>query len=196
MPAHIAMQYTATPESAHAIFGGEVPVEMALHETAQGGIIIDLRLSEHAGQGIGLATLAFDFADRDLLGGLSMRGAGLRGQNIAAGRVRAGPGDARGYDCGARFGRRASLGVAAPREVALTLDHDSLALTLEDLAGRDFTLYLVPLAANHAPCADLVIEGRFPAPPGPRRRGPAPSDGSIFGGVLADILPLLAREGR
>ncbi|EYD72446.1 hypothetical protein [Limimaricola hongkongensis] len=193
MSAHIAMQFTPTPESADATFGRDVQVHVALHETADGGITIDLRMNDDAGQGLGLAALVFDFADHELLAGLSLTGPRLRGQNFSAGRVRATGDAARGFDCGASFCRaqQAQRG-RAPRDTAVHLAHDSLSITLDDLAGRAFALHLVPTAANHAPCAGFVIEGCLPARPARRDRVAASTDGSVFGGVFDEFVSRLA----
>ncbi|MGR3464191.1 hypothetical protein [Limimaricola sp.] len=192
MSAHIAMQFTPTPESADAVFGQDVQVRIALHETADGGITLDLEMQGDAGHGLGLAALVFDFADHDLLAGLSLTGSQLRGQNFSAGRVRASGDAARGFDCGASFGRTQALSGPAPRDTAVHLAHDSLTITLDDLAGRAFALHLVPTAANHASCAGMVIEGRLPARPAGRGQGTASTDGSVFGGVFDGFLSRLA----
>ena len=44
MSAHIEVRFTPSPESAEASFGRDVPVRLALHETADGAITIDIRI--------------------------------------------------------------------------------------------------------------------------------------------------------
>lgn len=191
MPAHIEMRSTPTPESAHAIFGQDVRVRLTLHETAHGAVSLKLELQD--GEGLGLSALMFDFADHDLLGQLSLSGPHLHRQSFGRGKVH-GPGrTGRGYDCGARFEHNSRLGPLAPRETALMLAHDRLALTLDDLAGRPFSLHLVPMAANHVARAGLTIEGRFPARPAAARQPQAKADGSVFGALLDDLKPLMSR---
>ncbi|WP_282025281.1 hypothetical protein [Limimaricola cinnabarinus] len=193
MQAHIAVRSTPTPESAHDTFGGEVRVGLTLHETADGSLSLKLEMQEGEGQGLGLSALVFDFADQDLLGQLSLTGPHLHRQSFGRRKVR-GPGaSGRGYDCGARFERQGRLGRLAPRETDLLLAHDRLALTLDDLAGRAFSLHLAPMAANHAACEGFTIEGRFPARPAAGRPVRASDDGSVFGGVFDEILPLMSR---
>lgn len=196
MSAHIAMQFTATPESTHATFGQDVRVRIALHETADGGITIDLKMQDEDGHGLGLGTLVFDFADHDLLGGLSLTGDKLRGQHFSAGRVRAAGDTGRGHDCGANFGRAQRQNGPAPRSAAAHLAHDRLCITLDDLAGRAFSLQLVPTAANHAACAGFVIEGRLPARPAAPTRKTASTDGSVFGGLLDEIIPMMSPRAQ
>lgn len=194
MSAHIEVRFTPSPESAEASFGRDVPVRLALHETADGAITIDIRIDDEAGHGLGLGALVFDFADHEILGGLHMDGPRLRGRNVSSGRVRAAGDDARGYDCGVRFERDTRHGMPAPRATALQLAHDSLCLTIDDLAGRDFALHLVPTAANRASGHGLVIEGRLPGRPARQTRDAGATDGSIFGGVFEQILPLMGRR--
>ena len=192
MSAHIAMQSTPTPESTVASFGHDVRVRIALHETADGGVTLDLQMQDDQGYGLGLGTLVFDFADHDILGGLSLTGPHLRGQNISAGRVRAGT-DERGYDCGVSFGRARRESGPAPRATAAQLGHDRLSITIDDLADRAFALHLVPTAANHAPCEGFVITGRLPARPAAKGKTAASTDGTVFGGLFDEILPMMAR---
>lgn len=193
MPTHIAVQSTPTPESANAIFGRDVRIKLALHETADGTILLGLEMAEGEGQGLGVAALVFDFADHDLLGQMSLTGPHLRKQCFGARKVHGTERPGRGYDCGARLGRATAMGINAPRETRLTLAHDTLSLTLDDLAGRDFSLQLVPTAANHVACESFTVEGRFPARPAAGRTARPSTDGSVFGGVLDDILPLMSR---
>jgi hypothetical protein len=193
MPAHIAVQSTPTPESVHAIFGDEVRIRLVLHETADGALSLGLEMTEGEGQGLGIAALAFDFADHNLLGQLSLAGTHLRKQSFGAGKVHGVGRGGRGHDCGARLGRATAIGVAAPRETRLTLAHDRMALTLDDLANCAFSLQLVPTAANHVRCESFIIEGRFPTRPASGRTAGTSADGSVFGGMLDEILPLMSR---
>ncbi|WP_253335276.1 hypothetical protein [Limimaricola litoreus] len=170
-------------------------VRLTLNETADGAVSLKLEMQEGEGQGLGLSALVFDFADQDLLGQLSLTGPHLHRQSFGRRKVR-GPGTAeRGYDCGARFERQGRLGQLAPRETDLLLAHDRLALTLDDLAGHAFSLHLAPMAANHATCDGFTIEGRFPARPAAGRRVQTAEDGSVFGNVFDEILPLMSRLG-
>lgn len=196
MSAHIAMQFTPTPESTHATFGQDVRVCIALHETADGGITIALLMQDDTGHGLGLGTLVFDFADCDLLGGLSLTGDKLRSQHFSAGRVRATGNAGRGHDCGANFGRVQRQNGPAPRCAAAHLAHDRLAITLDDLAGRPFSLQLVPTAANHVTCKGFMIEGQLPARPTARGRKTASTDGSVFGGLLDEIAPMMSPRAQ
>ncbi|SDE92833.1 hypothetical protein [Limimaricola pyoseonensis] len=171
-------------ESCEATVTGAADIRVVLHELGDGGLMIDLQMDEDQAQGLGITAVQFDFAAAELLPRLSLSGPELRAQRFGAG--------SRGHDCTALLAHPHSRRGQPLRRTAMVLAHDSLVLTLDDLAGQDFVVRLAPVAANHAACDGLTVTGRFPTRPAAVPGAGRSTDGSVFGGVMDEIMALTA----
>ncbi len=191
-----------TSESCSTTVTGVADLRVALHELADGSVMLDLEMIDGQGSGLALGAVFFDFGAPELLGMMSAWGDELRDQRFAKGAVtslRGGAAAARGYDCGVALRKPnlglnvAGFGASVQRRAKAVLSHERLSICLADLAGRDFAVQLVPVAANHQGGETLVVTGRFPsAPPAAKAqpRDAVAKDGSIFGGLFDNFPPI------